>query len=144
MPSRLHRQSLSLARSNGYIQINRIGRDPVHRTFLSPKTSAHDSHVRAVIIFYLGDIERLHFLISRRGHLERCRKIRPQLKAMHPSRLIALRHLLMNDATTGGHPLHIAGGDGPAVSHAVAVFDRSGKHISDGLDPAVWMPRKAG
>src|ERR1700693_2715955 len=49
----------------------------------------------------------------------------------------------MDDAAAGRHPLHIAGGDGTAVSHAVAVLDRSGQHIRDGLNAAVRMPGKA-
>src|SRR2546421_571483 len=34
------------------------------------------------------------------------------------------------------------GGDGAAIPHAVAVLDGPGKHVSDGLDAAVRMPRK--
>ena len=32
----------------------------------------------------------------------------------------------------------------PLVAHAVAVFDGSGKHVGDGLDAAMGMPREAG
>src|SRR5579862_459860 len=63
---------------------------------------------------------------------------------MHPALRIALGHLLMDDAASGGHPLDVAGGDGAAIAHAVAVLDGSGKHVRDRLDAAVRMPRKTG
>src|SRR5205814_473135 len=50
---------------------------------------------------------------------------------------------LMNDASAGCHPLDLAGGDGAMIAHAVAVLDRAGQDISDRLDAAVRMPRKA-
>ena len=56
---------------------------------------------------------------------------------------IALGHLLVDDAAARGHPLHVAGGDGAVVAHAVAVLDGSGEDIGDGLDPAMRVPRKA-
>ena len=43
---------------------------------------------------------------------------------MRPSR-VALRHLLMQDAAAGGHPLHVAGAERAAVAEAVAVLDGS-------------------
>src|SRR5271155_5255800 len=81
--------------------------------------------------------------ISRAGHLERCREIRPQLKPRHASGLIALGHLLMDNAAARRHPLDIAGGDGATVSHAVSMFDGSGQHVGDGFDSAVGMPGEA-
>src|SRR5580704_19070269 len=124
MMSGLDGQRLPLARSNRNVEINRVGRDAIHGTFLSPETSAYHAHMRAVVIFYLGDIEGLHFLIAWRSHFQRRRKIRPQLETMHPARLVAFGHLLMNDAAACGHPLYVAGGDGAPVSHTVAVLHR--------------------
>src|SRR5208282_1348887 len=49
----------------------------------------------------------------------------------------------MDDAAARSHPLHVAGGDGAAVSHAVTMFHRSRKHVGDGFDAAVRMPREA-
>src|SRR2546427_6070379 len=63
---------------------------------------------------------------------------------MHPSGLIALRHLLVNDPAARSHPLHITSTDHAAVADAVAMLHRSGQHVCDGLDSAVRMPRKAG
>ena len=62
---------------------------------------------------------------------------------MHAARLIALRHLLVDDAAAGRHPLDIPGRDGAMVAHAVPVLHGSGEYVSDGLDSAVWMPREA-
>ena len=63
---------------------------------------------------------------------------------MHAARLIALGHFLVDDASARRHPLNVAGGDGSAVAHAVAVLDSSREDIGDGLDTAVGMPGKAG
>ena len=63
---------------------------------------------------------------------------------MHAALRVALRHLLVNDAAPGGHPLHVAGAEVAAVAQAVAVLDVAGQHIGDGLDAAVRVPGKAG
>ncbi len=62
---------------------------------------------------------------------------------MHPSGMIALRHLLMNDAAAGRHPLHIAGVDHAVVADTVPVRHGSGQRVSDRLDSPVWMPRES-
>src|SRR5579863_2910257 len=62
---------------------------------------------------------------------------------MHTSSRIAFRHLLMNDAAAGGHPLHVAGADHAAVADAVAVGYRPRQHIGDGLNATMRMPRKS-
>ncbi len=54
------------------------------------------------------NIGRLHFLVARRCHLQRRRQVRPQLKAVHAARRVALRHLLVNDPAARRHPLHVA------------------------------------
>ena len=144
MASRLHRQSFSLARRYRHIQINRIRCDSIHRPALPPKFPAHNSHVRAIVIRNLRNLSGLYFLIPRRGHLQRRRKIRPQLKSMHSPSLVAFRHLLMNNSAARRHPLHVSRRDCPVVSHAVAMLHSSRQHISNGLNPAVRMPRKTG
>src|SRR5579864_1438325 len=63
---------------------------------------------------------------------------------MHPPSMIALRHLLVNDAAAGGHPLHITSADHAVVAHAVAVGYGSGQHVRDRLDSPVRMPRESG
>src|SRR6267378_2339871 len=63
---------------------------------------------------------------------------------MHPSQLVAFRHLLMNDASPGGHPLDVAGRDSTVVAHAIAVLHGSRQDVCDGLDSAVRVPRESG
>ena len=63
---------------------------------------------------------------------------------MHAAVLVALRHLLMDDAAAGRHPLHVARADRAAVAQAVAVLDGARQHVGDGLDAAVRMPGEAG
>ena len=62
---------------------------------------------------------------------------------MHAAGRVALGHLLMDDAAARRHPLHVAGGDGAMVPHAVAMLDGAGEDVGDGLDAAVRMPREA-
>src|SRR5207244_4904402 len=61
---------------------------------------------------------------------------------MHPSHVIAFRHLLVNDPAARCHPLHVPGTDNAAVADAVAMLHRSRQHIGDGLDSTVRMPGK--
>ena len=61
---------------------------------------------------------------------------------MRPLR-VALRHLLVQNAAAGRHPLHVAGGHLALVAQAVAVLDRAGQHVGDRLDPAMRMPGKS-
>src|SRR5258708_21365755 len=49
----------------------------------------------------------------------------------------------MDDAAASRHPLHVAGGDGALVAHAVAVFDRTSKNVGDGFNATMRMPRKS-
>src|SRR5579872_6186351 len=56
--------------------------------------------------------------------------------------LIAFRHLLMQNAAAGSHPLHVTRSHLAFVAEAVAMLDGSGKHIGDSFDPAVRMPGK--
>ena len=63
---------------------------------------------------------------------------------MHASLRIALRHLLVQDAAAGRHPLHVARAKAAAIPEAVAVIDGARKDVGDRLDPAMRMPREAG
>ena len=63
---------------------------------------------------------------------------------MHAAGRVALGHFLVDDAPARRHPLEVAGGDGAAVAHAVAVLDGSGEDVGDGFDAAMRMPREAG
>ena len=63
---------------------------------------------------------------------------------MHASFRIALRHFLMKNSASGGHPLHVAGAQGSAIPQAVAVVHRSPQDIGDGFDAAMGVPGKTG
>src|SRR6185295_16825147 len=58
--------------------------------------------------------------------------------------LIALRHLLVEDAAARSHPLHVAGAEAAAIAEAVAVRHLTGEDVGDRLDAAMRMPREAG
>src|SRR3979411_535733 len=60
---------------------------------------------------------------------------------MHPARKVSFRHLLMDDAAARRHPLNVAGRDGTAVTHAIAMLNSSRQDIRDGFDPA-RVPRE--
>src|SRR5580658_6998510 len=62
---------------------------------------------------------------------------------MHASRLITLRHLLVDDAAACSHPLNVSRSNDATVSDAVSVLHRSSKDIGNCLDAAMGMPRKA-
>ena len=63
---------------------------------------------------------------------------------MHAAGRVAVRHLLVQDAPAGRHPLHVAGAQGTVVAQAVGMVDRAGEHVGDGLDPAMRVPGEAG
>jgi len=58
--------------------------------------------------------------------------------------LVALGHFLVNDSSARRHPLDVAWTDRAAVAQTVAVLDRTGQNVSNGLDAAVRVPGKAG
>ena len=62
---------------------------------------------------------------------------------MHAALRVSLRHLLVQDAAAGRHPLHVAGRHLALVAQAVAVLDRARQHVGNRLDAAVRMPRKS-
>src|SRR4051794_9491524 len=139
-----YRQGLAPARRDRDIDIRGIGSDAFHRAFLAPEVSADKPHMRSVIVSDFRNLRGLYFLVTRRRHLERRRKIGPELEAMHAAGGIALGHFLMDDAAAGRHPLHVAAGDGAAIAHAVAVFDGAREDVGDRLDSAVRVPGEAG
>src|SRR6266478_4500491 len=49
----------------------------------------------------------------------------------------------MDDASAGCHPLDFARPDRAAIAQAVAMFNRSCKHVSDGFNATMGMPGKA-
>ena len=140
----LDRKRLALARRHPDIEIARVGGDALDRAALAPEVAAHHPHAGAVVIEDFGDFGGLDVLVARRGHLQRGRQIGPELEAMHAALRVALRHLLVQDAAAGRHPLHVARSEIAAIAQAVAVLDIAGEHIGDGLDAAMRMPGKSG
>ena len=139
----LDRQRLALARRHRDVEIARIGRDAFDRALLAPEIAADDAHARAVVVDDFGNVLRRDVLVARRRHLQRRRQVRPELEAVHAALRIALRHLLMQDAAAGRHPLHVARAQLALVAEAVAVLDGAGEHIGDRLDAAMRMPRES-
>ena len=144
MPRGLDREGLPLARRDRHIEVDRVGRDPVHGALRPPEAPADDANVGAVVVGDRGNLGRLHLLIAGRRHLQRRRQVRPQLEPVHPAGRVALGHLLVDDAAAGRHPLDVAGVDGAAVPHAVAVLDGPREDVRDRLDAAVGVPGEAG
>ena len=144
MASGLDRQGLAQARRDEDVEIARLGAMPSTGPRL-PQNSPQTTRTRVPSssttsgISLPGDV-----LVARRRHLQRRGQVRPQLEAVHAALRVTLRHLLVEDAAAGGHPLHVAGAQRAAVAEAVAVLDRAGQHVGDGLDAAVRMPREAG
>src|SRR5580700_4982824 len=97
----------------------------------------------SVIVSDLRNVDRLHFLITRRSHFQGSRQVAPQLEAMHSPGWIPLRHLMVDDTAACSHPLHSARSDGSAVAHAVPVFNRSSQHVLNGFNSAMRMPGKS-
>jgi len=62
---------------------------------------------------------------------------------VHLAARIPHRHFLMQDARTGGHPLHVARAQCAGIPQAVAMRDRAVEDIGDRLDPAMRMPGEA-
>src|SRR5262249_6196367 len=136
-------ERLALAGWYRDVEVAWIGRDAFDRAALAPELSADHPRARAVVIDDLGNLYRLDVLVARRRHLQTRRKVGPQVEAVHASARVALRHLLVQDAAAGGHPLHVAGAERAFVAEAVAVLDRAGQHVGDGLDAAVRVPGKS-
>src|SRR5580704_15284611 len=140
---RLDWQSLPPALSDGHIEVDRIGGDPVHGPGFPPKVSADDANLSGVVVSDDRNIECLNLLVAGLRHFKQGGEVRPQLKPVHSTCMITLRHLLMDNPASRRHPLNVACGDGAMVAHAIAVFDRPCENVRDGLDAAVWMPREA-
>jgi len=133
----------SAARRNGDIEIRGIGDDVLHRAPDAVHLAADDLDLVPPCVGHLGNLRSRDALVARVHHLVRGRQVGPELKAVHAALGIARGHLLVHDAASRGHPLHVARGDHARVSRAVAVLDLSGQHIGDRLDAAVGVPGEA-
>ena len=121
----------------------RVCGDAIDRAGFAPITANNHFDAGAVIVDHFRNFAAFYILIARRGHLHGRGQIAPQLKAVHLAVGVSVRHFLMQDAGTGGHPLHIPRAKGAGVAKAVAVIHGARQHIGDGFNAAMGMPRKA-
>src|SRR5262249_4080177 len=91
----------------------------------------------------VGNFGRRNILVARRCHLEPRRQVCPKLKAMHPTTRISVRHLLVEYAASGRHPLHVSSPEAALITQAVTVIDRAGQHIRDCLYASMGVPWKS-
>jgi hypothetical protein len=63
---------------------------------------------------------------------------------VHPTLRVTLRHLLMEDAAAGGHPLHVSRAERPAIAEAVTVIDIAAEHVRNGFYSSMRVPRESG
>src|SRR5258708_29950858 len=144
MPRGLDGKRLATAWRHRNVKITRLGRDAVHGAAFAPELPANTAHPVPVVIADVGNLRCRNVLISRRCHLEPRWEVGPQLEAVHPAARVSLRHLLVEDAASGRHPLDVSGPEAPAVAQTVAVINRAGQHIRDGLNAAMRVPWKSG
>src|SRR5258705_5294822 len=141
--ARLDRLGEGFSGRERHVEKERLGDDLAHRALSSLRLPRDDAHRGSAGGFDQRDLALLHLAVARLHHLAARRQVRPELKAPHLSLAVALGHLLVDDAASGGHPLHVAGRDQAAVSQAVAVLHVAVEDIGDRLDAAMRMPGKA-
>src|SRR2546426_210836 len=136
----VHGQRLLHPRRDPYGQVPRVGRDALDGTGRAAEVADRHPYARPVVGHDFRDVFRQDVLVARIGHLERARKVRPQLKPVHPAALVALGHLLVQDAGARSHPLHVPGAERAAVTQAVAVLHRAAQDVGDGFDAPMGVP----
>src|SRR5262249_26541012 len=90
----------------------------------------------------LGDAPGRDLLVARRHHLVARRQVDPDLEAVDAPALLLdppRRHLGVDDARAGRHPLHVAGAERGAVPGGVLVLALAVEEVGHGLEPAVRM-----
>src|SRR6266508_2136396 len=83
------------------------------------------------ILFISGNGRSTDFLVPTLGHLEMRREVDPETEPVNRSIRTAAWHYLVQNAATGGHPLHITGTDQTGVTETIAVMRGAFEHISD-------------
>ena len=129
---------------NGDVQHLGLDDDIPYRPNGTCHAARYDLHRDTVRHPNFRDLSCSYISIAGRHHLLTGGKVGPELEAPHGSSRALSGHLLVNNATSRGHPLHITRANYPFVSHAVPVLNESFEEISDGLDPPVWVPGKSG
>ena len=75
---------------------------------------------------------------------EEAKRLGIRTATTNPAVLAALRHLLVDDAAAGRHPLDVARSDDALVAQAVAVIGAAADHVGDRFDAAVGVPGESG
>src|SRR5262249_34930740 len=114
----------------------------VNRTTRFTHRARYDPDLEA-FSFYRRNLARPNVPVSRRLHLFFRRQVEPELEAAHAP-FALLRHLGMDDAARGAHPLHVAGAECAGVAVVVLVLYVAVEHVGHGLEAAVRVRRKAG
>src|SRR5208283_6173203 len=74
------------------------------------------------------NLRRLDVAVPGRLHLLDRRQVDPKLEAPHPAPLL-LRHLRVDDAAAGGHPLHPAALEVPGMAEVILVPQVTVEHV---------------
>ena len=115
----------------------------VHRTGNTVAVPAITRTLTPSAVTYTGNIGAGDVAIPGGDHLAPRGQVQPELEAFHDAVLL-LRHLGMDHAAAGGHPLHAAVLQQPFMAGAVAMAHAAGDHVGDGLEAAVRMVGKPG
>src|SRR5207302_4408440 len=117
------------------------------RSLCAAELAGNDAHRAAVLRqAHYRDVLRKQRLVARRGHLRFRWQVHPQLQRLEAAAAPRERravHLLVQQARAGGHPLHVAGPNAPAVAGGILVVDLALEHDSNRLEAAVRMPAHA-
>ena len=89
------------------------------------------------------NLARIQIAIFGWSHLFFGRQIDPQLEATHQTTFL-LRHLGVDDAATGRHPLHATGFQMATIAKMILVQHVTGEHVGDRLKTSMRMRRKTG
>jgi len=103
-----HRVSKGGSCRNGYIQILGICDNVLYRSLCSIYFPADDLDPYAILEGDLWDLPVLYVPVTGVHHLMRGGKVCPELESRHDPLLVTFWHLLMDDAVSSGHPLHVA------------------------------------
>ena len=127
------------------IDEQRLCADARHRTARVPATERQfpgddlDPHACGVGEFRDGGRGDIPVLGG--PHLLGGRQVQPQLEAAHQTAFL-LRHLRVDDAATGRHPLHVARAEMSTVAEVILVQHVPREHVGHSLETAVRMGRE--
>jgi hypothetical protein len=129
------------------VEVQRIGRKPLNRARRGPAVDRQRArnHLRPPAARQRDhrDLVGLDVAVAGRLHLLSRRQVDPELKAAHAAALL-LRHLRVDDAAPGGHPLHTARAQLAGVAQMILMLHVTVEHVGHRLEPAMGMRGKTG